>query len=220
MSLDLSPVVQPLARWARRFSHNWRGRRKTSAEDNLPDTRTHRSAEELPRTTTQPQAVDGPSPSFRLDPSLAKNVFGRGENHVGESGSSQFRSHPIDRRTVEAAVDDVAVEEAGPPEAAVGATNQADLLTSTRDDGGEVQPSGPGERSVPEPLVKTMIEVLPSKGPSPKSRGSYLAESLGEIFEKKVVVDPRVKSLLRGRETVDIHQLARELRDFAKSLGL
>ena len=46
-----------------------------------------------------------------------------------------------------------------------------------------------------------------------------VSEELQDIFEKKVVTDPRVKALLGRHGLVDVRELAAELRDFADSIG-
>lgn len=46
-----------------------------------------------------------------------------------------------------------------------------------------------------------------------------VSEELQDIFEKKVVTDPRVKALLERHGSVDVRELAMELRDFADSIG-
>ena len=43
--------------------------------------------------------------------------------------------------------------------------------------------------------------------------------SFRDIFRRKAVTNPHVKALLRRHDAVDVHELADELQDFARSIG-
>ena len=71
-----------------------------------------------------------------------------------------------------------------------------------------------------QPLVRTMVETLASGQSVPKvGDANDFGASLGELFEKRQVADPRVKAILKRHEAVDIHALASELHQFAQSIG-
>lgn len=71
----------------------------------------------------------------------------------------------------------------------------------------------------PEPLVRTMVEILPKKALEEEEGLNLLPEGLDEIFQHKESSDPRVKMLLMDLEPVDLKELERDLADFAKSIG-
>ena len=69
-------------------------------------------------------------------------------------------------------------------------------------------------------LTKTMVESFPSNLFGSDDEGpESLPEGLAEIFMKKEFVNPQVKALLRGLDTIDCRDLARELHDFAQDIG-
>ena len=46
-----------------------------------------------------------------------------------------------------------------------------------------------------------------------------LPGNLKDIFRKKVVANPQLKALLKRHGRVDVHELADELQEFARSVG-
>ena len=70
--------------------------------------------------------------------------------------------------------------------------------------------------------VRTMVEALPGDGAySENGHGGiddFLPDSLKDVFDAKEYGNPRVKALLRGRDPVDVKELAKELDEFVKTV--
>ena len=81
--------------------------------------------------------------------------------------------------------------------------------------------------SKPEDQLMTETQGLPENlGDSPREASPNLisvqdkiSETIEDIFQKKVVGDPMVKSLLEVHGAVDLRKLAAELAEFATSIG-
>ncbi len=69
------------------------------------------------------------------------------------------------------------------------------------------------------PRIKTMVEAIPQGTSAPGSSSDLLPDYLQDVFQKKVIVDPRVQAFLAQHGTVDIHQLVDDLAGFAEEIG-
>ncbi|MDA0263841.1 MAG: hypothetical protein O3A93_07005 [Chloroflexi bacterium] len=74
-------------------------------------------------------------------------------------------------------------------------------------------------RSTPEPLVRTMVEAIPDLQIGGGGLNDLLSGDLQDIFNTATYTDPRTKALLASREPVDVYALAKELDEFARSIG-
>lgn len=70
------------------------------------------------------------------------------------------------------------------------------------------------------PMVRTMVEALPDKPSGEDSLDDYLAENLHDIFTVHSYSSPRTKALLRSKEHIDVYELARELSEYAREIGV
>ncbi len=70
------------------------------------------------------------------------------------------------------------------------------------------------------PLVRTMVEALPDTPSGEDSLDDYLAENLQDIFTVHDYSNPRTKALLRAKEHIDVYELARELSEYAREIGV
>ena len=106
--------------------------------------------------------------------------------------------------------------ETGPGEEVTGTLPEGQLDT-------EPETVLPGEhtraRSSNGPLVHTMVEAVPDSPASDGGLSDFLVEDLQELFKATNYTNPRTKALLKGREYVDVHELAKELDEYARSIG-
>ena len=70
------------------------------------------------------------------------------------------------------------------------------------------------------PMVRTMVEALPDTPSGEDSLDDYLAENLHDIFTVHSYSSPRTKALLRSKEHIDVYELARELSEYAREIGV
>ena len=76
------------------------------------------------------------------------------------------------------------------------------------------------EEKTVQTMAKTMVEtMLMSRAGSPED-SNYLPENLAELFVKKEFVNPQVKALLYGLDSINCRELADELHDFARDIGV
>lgn len=65
-----------------------------------------------------------------------------------------------------------------------------------------------------------MVEALPDKQANDgDSLGDFLSDDLQDIFSTGNYRNPRTKALLKSREYVDVHDLAKELKEYAQNIG-
>ena len=69
------------------------------------------------------------------------------------------------------------------------------------------------------PKMHTMVEALPGGLLGDGGLSEFLAEDLQDLFTTTDYADPRTQALLKGRERVDVHELADELKEYARSIG-
>lgn len=69
------------------------------------------------------------------------------------------------------------------------------------------------------PLMRTMVEALPDGQMGEGGLGDFLSEDLQDVFNTTDYTNPRTKALLKSREHVDVHVLAQELKEYARSIG-
>ena len=81
--------------------------------------------------------------------------------------------------------------------------------------GPSAESQGPTEAQAPP----TLAEILQTPLPPPVSVDNMIAESLGNVFQKKVVKDPALRALIDGQEDLDMRELAAELKRFAIEIG-
>ena len=74
-------------------------------------------------------------------------------------------------------------------------------------------------RSANGPLFRTMVEVLPDGREHDGGLGDLLSEELQDVFNTTDYTNPRTKALLKSREHVNVHELAKELKEYARSIG-
>lgn len=74
-------------------------------------------------------------------------------------------------------------------------------------------------RPINAPLVHTMVEAIPDSPASEGGLSDFLSEDLQDIFKTVDYTNPRTKALLESREHVDVHALAKELDEYARSIG-
>lgn len=74
-------------------------------------------------------------------------------------------------------------------------------------------------RSANGPLFRTMVEVLPDGREHDGGLGDFLSEELQDVFNTTDYTNPRTKALLKSREHVNVHELAKELKEYARSIG-
>ena len=176
-----------------------------------------RQQAEQEKSPNRQAAEPGPEPDI-FDPAMMQSLFTRPESKTKESGEPKTVDGPDGPATVEASLEE---KDAGglesKPRLARRAASDPHVTSSS--------PAGPeqfvkNENASDQPLVRTMIETLESGRPGQEHGGAnHLRNSLTEIFKKKQVADPSVKAMLSRHESVDIHTLAAELQDFARSIG-
>ena len=74
-------------------------------------------------------------------------------------------------------------------------------------------------RSADGPLMRTMVEALPDGQIDEGGLGDFLSEDLQDVFNATDYTNPRTKALLKSREHVNVHELAKELKEYARSIG-
>ena len=74
-------------------------------------------------------------------------------------------------------------------------------------------------RSANGPLFHTMVESLPDGQEHDGGLGDFLSEDLQDVFNTTDYTNPRTKALLKSREHVNVHELAKELKEYARSIG-
>jgi len=158
-----------------------------------------------------------------------------------DSTSPPTRANRADSHQVEDAVGgpEVQVDDAATPRPGMGPRNQPDIsLTgreATEDPGAmspgiasafnnlEETPDADSTRSSEErtvqTLAKTMVETLPRSRVDAAKESNYLPENLAELFVKKEFVNPQVKALLWGLDSINCRELADELHEFARDIG-
>lgn len=76
------------------------------------------------------------------------------------------------------------------------------------------------QAAAPRPLVRTMLETIPAAGDGGAGVGLDISPGfLDEIFNRRAAPNSQARSLLEGREQVDIRQLSEELNEFASMIG-
>tara|TARA_B110000196_G_scaffold268175_1_gene242175 strand:- start:73 stop:639 length:567 start_codon:yes stop_codon:yes gene_type:complete len=131
--------------------------------------------------------------------------------------------------TDEIAVEDDAVEETLPvdtlePVAVVAGEETAEPTPSLEQSVVEAE-EAPAAELPTEELVAAPVEI-PVEAPPPPSIAaptisvdSMVANSLGNIFQKKVVKDPIYQALLDRHPNMDMQTLADDLREFSEYIG-
>jgi len=134
---------------------------------------------------------------------------------------------------------EVQVDDAATPRLDVGPRNQPDIsltgpeaiedpgATSTGIAGEfndlEVPPdadSAQQKKETPvQTLAKTMVESLSRSRADAAKESNYLPENLADLFVKKEFVNPQVKALLYGLNSINCRELADELNEFAREIG-
>lgn len=74
-------------------------------------------------------------------------------------------------------------------------------------------------RAAAAPLVRTMVEAIPDLPAGEGGLSEFLSEDLQDIFKSVDYTNPRTKALVRSREHVDVYELAKELDEYARSIG-
>ncbi|MBT98758.1 MAG: hypothetical protein CL902_09020 [Dehalococcoidia bacterium] len=69
------------------------------------------------------------------------------------------------------------------------------------------------------PMVRTMVEAIPGLTDGEEGLGDILMDDLHDIFTAVTYTNARTKALLKSREPVDIREQAKELQDYAESIG-
>jgi len=68
-------------------------------------------------------------------------------------------------------------------------------------------------------MVRTMVEAIPGLTDGEEGLGDILMDDLHDIFTAVTYTNARTKALLKSREPVDIRERAKELQDYAESIG-
>ena len=169
-------------------------------------------AESITPTTADVPSMDEAPDSTPMQPGLPPGVFANpgissptsdvaGANYVAETEPA--RQTPVE-----------ATGEEG-PDSQVNATS-----LSHADDAEELENQvGVTKVTGTRPRVKTMVEAIPEDSSAPGVSSDLLPDYIQDVFQKKVIVDPRVQAFLIQHGTVDIHELVRDLTGFAEEIG-
>lgn len=172
-----------------------------------------------------------------LDPGLVEEIFGP---------SAQSSAGPKDGAELEGA-EPGGLDSGGKAAAAVAApelgrdTNESTTESSIKPstdapDVSETGPDGPvettsrggenaetdGSESQPAQgtRMRTMVEALPDRLTGEGGLADFLSDDLQDIFSVTNYSNPRTKALLKNRERVDVYELAKELKEHARSMGV
>ncbi len=79
-------------------------------------------------------------------------------------------------------------------------------------------------QALEEPLVRTMVEVLPLRTAKAEQEGEdgqpqYLDSDLGHLFKRRAQTNPRMKALLEKHGTVSARELLDEARDLMRDIA-
>lgn len=77
----------------------------------------------------------------------------------------------------------------------------------------------PPSRPANAPRIRTMVEAIPDLGSEDGSINDLLMDDLHDIFTATSYINVRTKTLLKSREPIDIHELAKELQEYSQSIG-
>ena len=169
-----------------------------------------------------PPAYPGQTGNDVVDPRLVEEVFARSalpithpeEQHelgawdLGEQALASVSSKEPEKPTAAESEDALENGLFEPVETVPGATGSSGPLGST------------DSRFAKKPLVHTMVEAAPD-GPADGDggMGDFLSEDLQDLFSATDYAKPRTKALLKSREHVDVNELAKELKEYARSVG-
>ena len=68
--------------------------------------------------------------------------------------------------------------------------------------------------------MRTMVEALPDRLTGEGGLGDFLSDDLQDIFSVTNYSNPRTRALLKNRERVDVYELAKELKELVRSMGV
>ena len=150
-----------------------------------------------------------------VDPRLVEEIFARSTPHVvrpeeshelGRWDAGEPAAAPSPEGSVSAGTEALEIGSEGPVETTSGAAGSTAETTPPRPVNG--------------PMVRTMVEAFPDT-PIDGDGGlvDFLSEDLQNIFSTANHGNPRTKALLKDREQVDVHELADELKEYARSIG-
>ena len=74
-------------------------------------------------------------------------------------------------------------------------------------------------RAANAPFFRTMVEAVPDSPASEGGLSDILSEDLRDIFHSVDYTNARTKALVQSREHVDVYELAKELDEYARSIG-
>ena len=83
----------------------------------------------------------------------------------------------------------------------------------------EVDSTEKSEERPVQPLAKTMVETMPRSRAGSAEDSNYLPDNPAELFVRKEFVNPQVKALLYGLDSINCRELADELHEFARNIG-
>lgn len=149
-----------------------------------------------------PQAEESPAESSLVDESFTRPVPAvdePDEEPNGEHGGGQLETDEIIRDSESGSGPDD-----GPLDTGSETTSPVENTRVHPDNG---------------PLMRTMVEAAPDSPAGEGELSGLLSEDLQDIFKTTNYTNPRTKALVRGREYVDVHELAKELDEYARSIG-
>ncbi len=169
-------------------------------------------AESITPNIADVPSMDDASDSIPMQPGLPPGVFAR----PGISSPASDVSEANDVAETEPAPQTTGEATGGEgPDSQVSAS-----VLSDADDAEELHnPVGVTKVMGTRPRVKTMVEAIPEDSSAPGVSSDLLPDYLQDVFQKKVIVDPRVQAFLARHGTVDIHELIRDLNGFAEEIG-
>ncbi|NQW24308.1 MAG: hypothetical protein HQ475_12780 [SAR202 cluster bacterium] len=171
------------------------------------------SAPVLDVAASVPTEYSGRSEEEVVDPKLVEEIFARPASPEGIPADEPMDEHELGDWDANEVV--AATASSPAPTSSIDTEEPAAAI------------SGPSTSSQPRPAtaprVRTMVEAF-SEGPvgndgSTGAMGDFLSEDLKDIFNTVDHTNPRTKALLKSREYVDVHELAEELMEFARSVG-
>ena len=173
--------------------------RRASAAEPEADAQEVAPAEPLIQPESQ-VGTGAPAEAGKLDPELLQNVFSRPAPPPEEVSTPESPVEPLISQTPTTGVYSEAAESPPPQVRQVRAgTTEGESVKLT-------ELFGQKEQKAATP---------PSSGEVEDS----LPLTLKDIFRKKVVINPQIKALLERHGEVDTKELAKELDDFAESIG-
>ena len=215
-SVFLKPVLKPF----KRNSGSSAAVQTPKALDTLPPTL-------APDSDPAPEQKAWPAPPVYLgqagddvvDPRLVDEVFARStpplihpeeQHELGAWNLHERAPAPVTSKEPEEAT---AGESADALE--VGLIDPVKTVSGTTGSSGPIEP-----RFAKGPLVRTVVEAV-SDGPADGDGGlgDFLSEDLQDLFNVAEFANPRTKALLKSREHVDVNELAKELKEYARSIG-